>query len=60
MKNPAIENELLENINKLDVDQKSDVLHYIKRLSGLKDSKENYRRSAIRQIKNALKGSLLI
>ena len=59
MKDSAIENELLENLKNLNVEQKNDVLSYIKTLSGIGDQKDNRRRNAIRQIRSALKGTLL-
>ncbi len=59
MSNPVIEIELMENIKKLDVNQKGDVLEYIKNMSTTASAKENSRRRALREIKTALKGSLM-
>lgn len=59
MSDPVIEIELMENIKKLDVNQKGDVLDYIRNMSDEVTLKENIRRRALREIRTALKGSFM-
>lgn len=51
-----IESEILLKVSHLDGEEKNAVLNYIRDLKGRNNSKKKHRRSAMRQIREALNG----
>lgn len=48
--------EIMKNVKSLDINQKNNVMQYVKHMSSLnQQSEENYRKRAISEIRSALK-----
>ena len=49
-----LETEILSSVHRMNSDQKKQVLDYVDNLASISQSKEKYRRDAMKQIREAL------
>ena len=55
-----LETEILSSVHRMNSDQKKQVLDYVDNLASISQSKEKYRRDAMKQIREALATILLL